>query len=148
MVCNRSDAEGREGDGLLQPRYDGSQASRLSCISHALPHRIRLQPAKQVLTEASPHLQNLPIMPQNQAAWLTQAKSPLEIQSAPYNEPGTHEIVIKNHAVAINPVDWQMQDEGILIEQYPTVFGCDVDGTVEAIGSAVDLFQVGDRVIG
>ena len=50
-------------------------------------------------------------MPSNAAAWLTAAKvNPLKIKPAPYTFLGEHEIVIKNGAVAINPVDRAIQD--------------------------------------
>jgi NADPH:quinone reductase-like Zn-dependent oxidoreductase len=45
-------------------------------------------------------------MPSNAAAWLTAAKTdPLEVNSAPYSSPSEDEVVIKNGAVAINPVE-------------------------------------------
>lgn len=46
-------------------------------------------------------------MPTNTAAYLVgkQVKPPV-VKAAPYTPPGVHEIVVKNHAVAINPVDW------------------------------------------
>ena len=87
-------------------------------------------------------------MPLNQAAWLVQAHdTSLEVKEAPFPSPGPNEIVIANHAVAINPVDWKMQDHGILIDSYPTIFGCDVAGAVEIVGRSVRVFQQGDRVI-
>ena len=87
-------------------------------------------------------------MPSNQAAWLVTQHAPsLEVKEAPYPSPGPHEVIIANHAVAINPVDWKMQDHGILIDSYPTTFGCDVAGVVEDVGSNVTIFQQGDRVI-
>lgn len=42
----------------------------------------------------------------NNAAWLTKKYGKLEVKPAPYTSPKDDEIVIKNHAVAINPVDW------------------------------------------
>ena len=52
-------------------------------------------------------------MPSNQAAWLS-AKSakPLEVKSAPYTPPGENEMVVKNSAIAINPLDWFKQIAG------------------------------------
>lgn len=52
-------------------------------------------------------------MPSNRAAWLTASKAkPLEVKSAPYTSPRENEIVIKNGAVAINPVDGAKQGLG------------------------------------
>ncbi|GMF72164.1 unnamed protein product [Aspergillus oryzae] len=49
-------------------------------------------------------------MSSNRAAYLLEAhKTPLEIQQAPYPTPDPGTIVVRNHAVAINPVDWKLQ---------------------------------------
>jgi len=51
--------------------------------------------------------------PSNQAAWLTADRvTPLEVKEAPYPVPEPNEIVIHNHAVAINPVDFALQTVG------------------------------------
>jgi NADPH:quinone reductase-like Zn-dependent oxidoreductase len=88
--------------------------------------------------------------PFNKAAWLTHEKSkPFIIQPAPYTPPSLSEIVIKNHAVAINPADWIIQDLAIFPLKYPAILGGDVAGEVVAVGSqAASKFAVGDRVIG
>ena len=92
-------------------------------------------------------------MPTNTAAWLTGEKvNPLQVKSAPYTTPQENEIVIKNGAVAINPVDWMLQDQGTSIMftwlKYPFVLGTDVAGEVVEIGSHVTRFKIGDRVVG
>lgn len=46
------------------------------------------------------------------------------------------------------PQTWHMADSGVLIKQWPAVIGCDVAGEVCETGPVVDLFEVGDRVIG
>ncbi|MCJ1381951.1 hypothetical protein MMC17_005063 [Xylographa soralifera] len=86
--------------------------------------------------------------PKNQAAWLRRADSPLEVGDAPLPKAGAGEIVVKNAAVAINPLDCHMQDTGVFVQQWPTVFGCDVAGEVYEVGPSVDRFRKGDRVIG
>jgi NADPH:quinone reductase-like Zn-dependent oxidoreductase len=91
-------------------------------------------------------------MPSNAAAWLTAAKAkPLEVKSAPYTSPRENEIIIKNVAVAINPVDWAMQEMGEALFSwitYPCILGSDVAGEVVEVGSAVSRFKIGDRVVG
>ncbi|TVY29959.1 Zinc-binding alcohol dehydrogenase domain-containing protein [Lachnellula hyalina] len=88
-------------------------------------------------------------MPSNTAAWLTAAKSnPLEVKTAAYTSPGDHEIVIKNGALAVNPIDWKIQDYAFFPLKYPTILGQDVAGTVVEVGSAVSRFSKGDRVLG
>ncbi|KAG5799597.1 hypothetical protein H9Q69_001435 [Fusarium xylarioides] len=90
-------------------------------------------------------------MPSNNAAWLVAAKtSPLEVKEAPLTEPSPGHILVKNSAIAINPVDIANQYVGIFIQpsQYPVILGEDVAGTVEAVGPDVTAFKPGDRVLG
>lgn len=49
----------------------------------------------------------------NQAAWLPAKATPLEVKEAPLTKPGKDQVLIRNHAVAINPVDWKIQDYGM-----------------------------------
>ncbi|KIX92674.1 uncharacterized protein Z520_11526 [Fonsecaea multimorphosa CBS 102226] len=96
--------------------------------------------------------------PKNQAAILPSPKAPaLTISSAPYSPPSSGEVVIRAHAVAINPADCGIQRLGILIPEeggYPCVLGCDVAGEVVELppGGETDEriahLKVGDRVIG
>ena len=89
-------------------------------------------------------------MPSNEAAWLVAKHSPLQVREAPYPEPGAGEIVVKNHAVAVNPVDWMKPYAGDLIFpyiKYPFVLGSDLAGEVVAIRSGVTDVKVGDRVL-
>ncbi|KAJ5784917.1 uncharacterized protein N7503_010129 [Penicillium pulvis] len=87
-------------------------------------------------------------VPQNQAAWLVKAGFPLEIGDAPLPTAGPGELVIKNAAIAINPLDCHMQDSGVFIQQWPAILGCDVAGEVYEVGKDVERFKGGDRVIG
>ncbi len=86
--------------------------------------------------------------PKNQAAWLIKADTPLEVNDAPLPAAGPGELVVKNAAVAINPLDCHMQDSGVFVQQWPAVFGCDVAGEVYDVGGGVKRFKKGDRVIG
>lgn len=45
------------------------------------------------------------IIMSNQAAWIPEAKGQLQVKEAPMPKAGKGEVVIKNHAVAVNPVD-------------------------------------------
>ena len=91
-------------------------------------------------------------MPSNQAAWLSSKSArPLEVKSAPYTPPGANEIVVKNHAVAINPLDYLKQLAGNIMFswiKYPFVMGSDLAGEVFELGEGVTRFHVGDRVVG
>ncbi|ETS77049.1 hypothetical protein PFICI_10923 [Pestalotiopsis fici W106-1] len=93
--------------------------------------------------------------PRNHAAYIVDKNSKrLEVRPAPYVAPGPDELVIRNKAVAINPVDVGVQLLGTLIFswlKYPAIVGNDVSGVVEEVGSggrASKLFRPGDRVVG
>ncbi len=88
-------------------------------------------------------------MPTNTAAWLRAKGAKLEVGPAPYTRPRANEIVIKNHAVAINPVDWAIQAAKLFPWiKFPTILGSDAAGVVVEVGPGVTRFAVGDRVLG
>ena len=90
-------------------------------------------------------------MPHNSAAWLGAKRAQLDVRPAPYTAPGDHEIVVRNHAVAINPLEWIIQSVGGVVYpwiRYPFVLGSDLAGEVVEVGSGVTRFRVGDRVLG
>lgn len=85
----------------------------------------------------------------NEAAYITGAKiRPFEIRSAPTGVPGENQILVKNHALAVNPIDGKIQYRAIFSLQYPTILGSDVAGEVVAIGPNMTRFNIGDRVLG
>ena len=84
----------------------------------------------------------------NSAAILKQAKESITVEERHVPRPQASEILVKNNAVAINPVDWKIQSTGHFITKYPIVLGSDICGTVEAVGSEVKHFKEGDRVTG
>jgi NADPH:quinone reductase-like Zn-dependent oxidoreductase len=89
-------------------------------------------------------------MPKNVAAWLVAKHALLQVKEAPYPEPGAGEIVVRNHAVGINPVDWMKPYIGNLMSswiKYPFILGFDLAGEVVAVGSGVADVKVGDRVL-
>ncbi|KAK6611422.1 Zinc-binding alcohol dehydrogenase domain-containing protein cipB 2 [Botrytis cinerea] len=78
------------------------------------------------------------IIPINHAAYLVEAKSnPLEVRKAPYPSPEPHTVVVKNHTIAINPVDWKLQDYAFIPLVYPFILGSDVAGEFVEVGSGV-----------
>jgi NADPH:quinone reductase-like Zn-dependent oxidoreductase len=87
-------------------------------------------------------------MASNTAAWVTALATPFEVQPAPFMTPGEKQILVKNHAVAINPVDGKLQYSALYPMTYPTILGQDVAGEVVALGPGVEGFEKGDRVAG
>lgn len=64
--------------------------------------------------------------------------------------PKPNEVLIKAHAIAINPVDCKTRQgyqQAIIPLRPPCVLGMDVSGEVVAVGAAVKRFKVGDEVI-
>lgn len=85
---------------------------------------------------------------ENVAAVIPAQGARLEIQKRPVPTPGEGEILVRNHAIAANPVDWKIQDYGLFVETYPSVLGSDVAGEVVSVGSGVTHFVKSDRVAG
>jgi NADPH:quinone reductase-like Zn-dependent oxidoreductase len=84
----------------------------------------------------------------NTAAWNTALGTPFEIKPAPIGTPGENEILVKNHAIAINPANGKIQYSALYPMAYPTILGEDVAGEVVAVGLGVSRFKLGDRVAG
>jgi NADPH:quinone reductase-like Zn-dependent oxidoreductase len=53
-------------------------------------------------------------MPTSAAAWIRTAHGRLEVGPAPYPSPGPDQIVVRHHAVAVNPLEWIIQATGPL----------------------------------
>ncbi len=84
----------------------------------------------------------------NYAAWIPAENAALEVATAPFPQIGADEVIIKNRAVAVNPVDWKIQSWGGFGIKYPAILGEDVAGEVVEVGKDVKkLFKRGDRVI-
>ncbi|GAA5974355.1 hypothetical protein JCM11641_005231 [Rhodosporidiobolus odoratus] len=86
--------------------------------------------------------------PVNRASWLKTPKGRLEIDEAPHEKPAKGEVVIKVHAVSIQPVDWKVQAYDFFIKSYPTILGTDVAGEIYEVGEGVTTVKKGDRVLG
>ena len=63
-------------------------------------------------------------------------------------EPTGHDLLVRVHAVSVNPVDYKVRKssaQGKVLDT-PKVLGWDACGVVEAVGDEVSLFSVGDAV--
>ncbi|MGB3266575.1 MAG: zinc-dependent alcohol dehydrogenase family protein [Microcoleus sp.] len=57
------------------------------------------------------------------------------------------EVLVRLRAAGVNPIDTKLRSRGTFYpEKSPHVLGCDGAGVVEAVGAAVQSFQVGDEV--
>ncbi|KAF2493252.1 GroES-like protein [Lophium mytilinum] len=84
----------------------------------------------------------------NQAAWIPSKGARLEVKESPLTKPAPGEVLIKNHVIALNPIDNKIQDLGIVVQTYPFVLGFEVAGEVVEVGEGVTRFKKGDRVVG
>ena len=84
----------------------------------------------------------------NQAAWLRAFKGPLSVGPIEIAQPAKDEVLVRNRAVAMNPVDWLMQDGDYPSEKCPRILGNDVAGEIVEVGEGVTDFHVGQRVLG
>ncbi|OJD32208.1 zinc-binding oxidoreductase [Diplodia corticola] len=86
----------------------------------------------------------------NEAAWLTSEKAyPLQVKEAPFPEPVGDEIIIKVGAIAVNPVDYVLQESAFYPLPYPWILGTDIAGHIHALGPSADttIFRPGDPVL-
>ncbi|RIY03676.1 NADP-dependent oxidoreductase [Aureimonas flava] len=77
----------------------------------------------------------------------------LRYEDAPRPEPGPGEVLVRVHAVGLNPPDWYLRDgyrtlppEWQPHPAFPLILGSDISGVVEALGAGVGGFAVGDEV--
>lgn len=83
------------------------------------------------------------------AIYRTGSAEELKYIDLPEPRTGPNDIRVKTAAAAVNPVDIKTRSGFLGLDLvFPSILGWDVSGTVEAIGSAVTRFRVGDAVMG
>jgi len=86
------------------------------------------------------------------AAYIEQtgpAESSIQYGDVAKPEPKASEVLVRVGAVAINPIDTYLRNGANYWElPKPFIIGCDLAGTVEAVGPEAKRFKVGDRVWG
>jgi NADPH:quinone reductase-like Zn-dependent oxidoreductase len=71
----------------------------------------------------------------------------LRLEQTAVPAPGPGRIRVAVHAAGLAPADWALC-RGLFAGQLPRGIGCDVSGTVDAVGDGVTDAAVGDRVFG
>jgi NADPH:quinone reductase-like Zn-dependent oxidoreductase len=71
----------------------------------------------------------------------------LRLEQTAVPAPGPGRIRVAVHAAGLAPADWALC-RGLFAGQLPRGIGCDVSGTVDAVGDGVTDVAVGDRVFG
>lgn len=80
------------------------------------------------------------------ALWMDSGRAAFRVGSARPRTPGPGELVVRVHAIAVNPVDGLsglMRRIVVPWLRYPAVLGTDVAGVVEAVGPGVTRFGAG-----
>ncbi|NNB87570.1 NADP-dependent oxidoreductase [Corallococcus exiguus] len=75
----------------------------------------------------------------------------LAVQEMPEPKVGPGEVKVRVTAAGINPVDWKIRRgdmKGRMDLKFPTILGRDVAGEVVEVGTGVEDFEPGDRVMG
>lgn len=79
----------------------------------------------------------------------TGAANVIQFGDVPQPEPQPTEVLVKVAAVAVNPIDTYIRAGIVKMPMgSPHIIGCDLAGTVEAVGAQVRRFKPGDRVWG
>ncbi|KAF2119992.1 oxidoreductase domain-containing protein [Lophiotrema nucula] len=85
------------------------------------------------------------------AALIPAAGKSLEVSGVAPNHPRQGEVLVRNHAVAIQPLDAKMLLSGYggagAMQSYPALLGSSGAGVVEELGEGVTGLAVGDRVV-
>ncbi|EOV3183341.1 NADP-dependent oxidoreductase [Enterococcus faecalis] len=96
-------------------------------------------------------------MKQMRGSWFMKAvvinqygsKEVLEEAEVTLPELSEHQVLVKEYATSINPIDWKLR-EGYLKQMFdwsfPIILGWDVAGVITEVGSQVTDWQVGDKV--
>src|SRR3954451_3804858 len=85
------------------------------------------------------------------AAYIEQTGPPenIKVGELPEPTPGPGQVLVRVHAVSLNPIDLYIRSGMVAFPlAFPYVIGCDVAGTVEALGPSCKRLKVGDRVWG
>lgn len=96
-------------------------------------------------TSAS-HLSISDAMAEQNALLLDAKQGAFAVRTHPIPSPGPGDLLVKIHAVGLNPVDWAVQAYGLFVDKYPVVLGLDAAGEVEQVGEGVVGWLKGDRV--
>ncbi|MBK1622072.1 NADP-dependent oxidoreductase [Afifella marina] len=77
----------------------------------------------------------------------------LSYEDAPKPSPAPGEVLVRVHAIGLNPPDWYLRDGYSMLPpewqpkvDFPAIPGTDISGTVEALGRDAEGFTLGDDV--
>jgi len=71
---------------------------------------------------------------------------PLALSDVPIPQPADDEVLVKVHACGICRTDLHVVEGDLALKKLPVIPGHQIVGTIEAVGSRVEQFQIGNRV--
>ena len=74
------------------------------------------------------------------------ARTPLRLESVAIPAPGPGQVLLRIHACAVCRTDLHVVDADLTEPKLPLIPGHEIIGTITALGSGVDRFQLGQRV--
>src|SRR5262245_66623238 len=70
----------------------------------------------------------------------------LQVGTLPDPTPGPGQVLVRVGASAVNPIDTYIRSGAVgMAQAFPYIPGCDLAGTVEAVGPDVQRVRPGDR---
>ena len=69
-------------------------------------------------------------------------------EDVPRPEPQANEMLVRVHAASVNPVDWKIREGFFGQSPLPQIMGSDFSGVVEARGSDLQEFHIGEAIFG
>ena len=83
---------------------------------------------------------------EHSALLLPAAGAAFEVGKRATPKPGPGQVLVRNKAVALNPIDWIVQKFGIFYKTFPAVIGGDGAGEIAELGAGVTGWSIGDKV--
>lgn len=85
-------------------------------------------------------------MSTSRVLYLKEKFGAFEVGTKDIPTPGPGDVLVKEVAIGLNPLDWKIQAYGVIVPSYPAILGSDAAGVVEAVGEGVTQFKKGDKV--
>ncbi|KAI0789975.1 GroES-like protein [Abortiporus biennis] len=83
------------------------------------------------------------------ALYLPAIHQPFVVKTIPVKQPSAGQVLIRNEAVALNPIDWKVQAAVVKreVSEFPRILGFDGAGIVIGVGEGVTNVKVGENVL-
>jgi hypothetical protein len=116
------------------------------CLNSSSDSELEL--SKHIIkTTTTPLVSDVPLPKTNRALIVSAKRTYALIDNHPFPSlEHENEVIIETKAVGLNPIDWKSVDYNFCMPSFPWVNGREMAGIVEAVGSNVTDFKVGDRV--